>query len=280
MLGTDVVEEAERRGHAAVGLRGRAALDLSDFHAVQGALHHYQPEAVINCAAWTNVDGAETSPEGAWRDNALVPWHLASACAQQGAWLIQISTDFVFDGEKGSAYDEFDRVHPLSVYGRTKEAGERLVRQSLPARHMIARTAFLYGHHGDNLVEKILRAARSRPELTFVEDQVVSPTRTTDLARTLLDLVENPLPGTYHVTNAGQFSLLELARAVISLAGLSTPVHATTFAAFVAQYQPPARRPRYASLAHRMLALRGMDTLPQWQTALEMFLQSRKVRDE
>ncbi|WP_309707817.1 dTDP-4-dehydrorhamnose reductase [Armatimonas sp.] len=272
MLGSDVVAEAQRRGHDLVALEGRTALDITNLNDVKACLAVNRPETVINCAAWTNVDGAESEPEAAWRLNALGAAHLAAACAETNSWLLQISTDFVFDGTKGSAYHEFDPVNPQSVYGASKEAGERLVRQCLPSRHMIARTSFLYGKQGKNLVDTIVRAAKSRPSLTFVEDQLISPTSTVDLARVLLDLATDPLPGTYHVANAGQCSLLEFARFIVAEAGLSTPVLATTFAEYVATAKPAASRPQVSPLERRMLALRGMDTMPDWKDALKAYL--------
>ncbi len=272
MLGCDVVAEAQRRGHDIVALAGRAALDITNLSAVKACLASHHPDAVMNCAAWTNVDGAESEPEAAWRLNALGAAHLAAVCAETKAWLLQVSTDFVFDGTKGSAYHEFDPVNPQSVYGASKEAGERLVRHSLPSHSMIARTSFLYGKHGKNLVDTIVRAAQSRPSLTFVEDQLISPTSTVDLARVLLDLAADPLPGTYHVANAGQCSLLEFARFIVAEAGLSTPVLATTFAEYVATAKPAAKRPQVSPLERRMLALRGMDTLPHWQDAIRAYL--------
>lgn len=272
MLGSDVVAEAERRGHDIVALAGRSALDITDLAATRASLHAHRPDAVVNCSAWTNVDGAETESEAAWRLNALGAAHLASACAETRSWLVQVSTDFVFDGEKGSAYHEFDPINPQSVYGASKEAGERLVRTTLPDRHLIARTAFLYGKRGKNLVDTIVRAAQSRPSLTFVEDQIVSPTRTTDLAAALLNLVESPLAGTYHLANAGQCSLLEFARFIVAESGQTTPVNATTFAEYVATYKPAAARPRHSPLECRMLALRGLPALPSWQEAVRQYL--------
>lgn len=274
MLGSDVVAEAQRRGHDIVALAGRAALDITDLAAVRTCVTTHQPDAVVNCSAWTNVDGAEAEADAAWRLNALGAAHLAAACADTKSWLVQVSTDFVFDGEKGSAYHEFDPVNPQSVYGASKEAGERLVRTALPDRHLIARTSFLYGKSGKNLVDTIVRAAQSRPSLTFVEDQIISPTSTVDLAATLLDLAENPLAGTYHTANAGQCSLLEFAKFIVAEAGLSTPVNPTTFAEYVANAKPAAKRPRVSPLERKMLALRGMDTFPSWQDAICTYLKS------
>jgi len=271
MLGTDLLSACHMRGPEAIPA-DRALLDVTNFDACHELLAQLQPDAVLHCAAWTDVDGAEKDPEGAYKGNALGAWHMAAACAEAGAWLAYVSTDFVFDGEKGSAYDEFDAVNPVSVYGRSKEAGERLVRQTVPQQHLIARTSFLSGVHGKNIIKSIARFAQSRPELSFVTDQLVSPTHTADVAETLLDLVENPLPGTYHVASAGECSLFELATAVVEELGLTTPVLPTTFAEFVEKYQPLARRPRQSPLLCRALAMRGMNAPPPWREALRSYL--------
>lgn len=137
---------------------------------------------------------------------------------------------------------------------------------------MIARTSFLYGKSGKNLVDTIVRAAQSRPSLTFVEDQIISPTYTADLASVLLDLAADPLAATYHIANAGQCSLLEFARFIVAEAGLSTPVNPTMFAEYVASAKPAAKRPRVSPLERKMLAMRGMDTLSSWQDAIQAYL--------
>jgi dTDP-4-dehydrorhamnose reductase len=271
MLGQELHADAERRGHTVIAT-DRDTLDIADLTAVREALRAQRPDAVLHCAAYTNVDAAEAHVDAAYAVNALGSWHLAAACAETDTWLACVSTDFVFDGAKGAPYDEFDPVRPISVYGASKEVGERLVRQTLPARHLICRTAYLYGPYGKNLVESILRFARSQPQLTFVEDQIVSPTHTADLSRVLLDLVENPLPGTYHVASAGECSLYEFAQAAVHLAGLTTPVAPTTFAEYVARFQPVARRPLISPLERRSLKMRGMDTLPHWRDALAAYL--------
>lgn len=272
MLGRDVCAEAAARGHEAIAA-DRARLDVTDTGATKALLAQLRPDAVVHGAAWTNVDGAERDPAGAWRANALGAWNVAAGCAAAGAWMVHVSTDFVFDGEKGAPYTEFDPVNPLGVYGASKEAGERLVRQTLPARHLIARTAWLYGVHGRNLVYTIRDFARTRPALQFVSDQIVCPTHTADLARKLVDLAEDPLPGTYHICSAGACSLFEFAQAVVAGLGLSTPVTAMTLAEFEARFSPPARRPRATPLRRLALEMRGMDDLPTWQAALEGFLE-------
>ncbi len=271
MLGRDVIATCESRGHEATPA-DRTLLDVTDLTACRRTLAALKPDAVIHCAAWTDVDGAEKDPHGAYRGNALGAWNMAAACGEIGAWLAYVSTDFVFDGEKGSAYDEFDPVNPVSVYGRSKEAGERLVRQTLPERHVVARTSFLYGVHGKNIVKSIARLASTRPELSFVSDQIVSPTHTVDLASSLLDLLESPLPGTYHVASAGQCSLLEFAQAIVEELGLETPVNPTTFAEFIEKFQPPARRPQFSPLTCRALEMRGLHAPPPWREALKTYL--------
>lgn len=275
MLGTDLCADLAARGHDVIATDfrdGFTPLDITDTKATHDFVAAHKPDAILHCAAWTDVDGAERTPEPAYKVNALGAWNVASAASAAGAWLVHVSTDFVFDGEKGDRYDEFDAVNPLGAYGRSKEIGERLVRETLPGRHMIARTAWLYGVHGKNLPFAILNAAKTRPELSFVSDQIVCPTHTKDLSRKMIDLMENPLPGTYHVCSAGQCSLFEFAQAVVAGAGLATPVVPITLAEFAERFKPPTRRPLATPLRRRALEMRGMDDLPTWQTALEQFL--------
>lgn len=271
MLGQDVCRSLESSGRE-FRAADRTVLDVTDTAGCRALLLAERPRVVIHCAAWTAVDAAEADPEGAYRLNALGALNVAAACAEVDAWMVYVSTDFVFDGDKGSAYDEFDAVNPLSVYGRSKEAGERLVRTTLPDRHMIARTAFVFGPGGPNIVRTIANAARTRPSLTFVADQVVSPTHTADLARTVIRLADDPLPGTYHVASAGACSLAELARHTVATLGLSTPVLDTTYDEYVARVNPPAHRPRRTPLLRRMLRMRGMDDLPDWRDAVAAYL--------
>ena len=276
MLGTDLCADLTARGHDFVATDVRepfTPLDITDTRAVRAALAEHRPDAVIHCAAWTDVDGAERNPEAAYKVNALGSWNIAAACADANTWMLHVSTDFVFDGDKpgGAPYTEFDATNPLGHYAASKEAAERLVRQTLPARHVIARTAWLYGVHGKNLPYVILNAAKTRPELTFVSDQIVCPTHTADLSRKLIDLMENPLPGTYHVCSAGACSLFEFAQAVVANAGLTTPVVSITLAEFEARFNPPAKRPRATPLRRLALEMRGMDDLPSWQDALKDF---------
>lgn len=275
MLGTDLCADLAARGHEVVATdhrEGFVPLDITDKRAAFALLQQERPDAVLHCAAWTDVDGAQRAPDPAYKVNALGSWNVAAACAEVGAWMVYVSTDFVFDGEKKAPYTEFDAVNPLGEYGASKEIGERLVRQTLPGRHMITRTSWLYGVHGNNLPYVVMRLAKSKPELPFVTDQIVCPTHTRDLSRKMIDLIEDPLPGTYHVCNAGHCSLFEFAAAIVAGVGSQTPVVPDTLAAYNARVNSPTRRPAHSVLRRLSLEMRGMDDLPPWRDALTEFL--------
>jgi dTDP-4-dehydrorhamnose reductase len=277
MLGVDVCETLRSRGHQVIATGrterdGIAPLDVTDTGHVRDCLTEIRPAAVVHCAAWTDVDGAERDPDGAYRGNALGAWNVAAAAARIGAWMVYVSTDFVFDGTKGSAYTEFDRPNPLGAYGASKEAGEQLVRRTLPDRHIIVRTAWLFGKHGRCFPKTILRIAETKPEVPVVADQVGCPTHTQDLARKIGDLIQDPLPGTYHVVSSGQCSWFEFAREIVRQAGLTTPVVPITAEQYAARFNSPTKRPTYAPLRRLALEMRGMDDLPDWQDALGAFL--------
>jgi dTDP-4-dehydrorhamnose reductase len=275
MLGTDLCADLAARGHGVVATdlrEGFVPLDITDTTGTLARVREEKPDAIIHCAAWTDVDGAERNPDGAYKVNALGSWNVAAAAAAVDALMVYISTDFVFDGRKGAPYTEFDAPNPLGHYGASKEAGERLVRQTLAGKHIIARASWLFGAHGNNLAYVVMRLAKTRPEVPFVTDQIVSPTFTKDLSRKLVDLIEDPLPGTYHVCNAGQCSLFDFARAVVDGIGSPTPVVPTTLAEYVERSKPPAARPAYSPMRRLALEMRGMDDMPTWQEAVAQFL--------
>jgi dTDP-4-dehydrorhamnose reductase len=279
MLGTDVCADLAARGHETIkaarpqeGREGVLPLDITDTKATVALLRDVRPDAVINCAAWTDVDGAERNPDPAYKVNALGSWNLAHAAGEVGAWLLTVSTDFVFDGRKKAPYTEFDATNPLGAYGASKEAGEVLIRETLPTRHVIARTAWLYGVYGKNFVYTIRRLARSLPEVPVVSDQIGCPTHTRDLSRKLLDLLEDPLPGTYHVCSKGECSWFEFAREIVRQSGLETPVVPITAAEYAARFNSPTERPVYSPMRRLALEMRGMDDLPTWQDGLAEFV--------
>lgn len=284
MLGSDVYAVLTARGHHVVATTrtgGMGAdgipfipLEITDTAACSACIEREQPEAIIHCAAWTNVDGAERDQEGAYRGNALGAWNMAVAAAKVGATMVLVSTDFVFDGEKGQPYTEFDRVNPLGVYGASKEAGEQLVRQTLPDRHIIARTSWLFGVNGKNFVTTVQRLAQKLPEVPIVSDQVGSPTFTFDLAQKLVELIEAPLlPGTYHISNAGHCSWFEFAQRIVEKSGIQTLVVPITGAEYAERFNSPTRRPAFSPMRRLALEMRGMDDLPPWQDALDRYLE-------
>ena len=263
MLGHDVIAAARAAGHEPVGL-ARAQLDVSDAAAVGAAVASAAPGAVINCAAYTAVDRAEDEVAAALAVNGTGAGHLAAAAARAGAWTIQVSTDYVFDGDKREPYLESDAVNPLSSYGRSKLDGEQAVAREAPGAHTIVRTAWLFGAHGPCFPRTMLRLAGERNRLTVVDDQVGCPTFTGHLAPALVALAEQPQAGILHVTAAGQCSWWEFARAIIAAAGADCSVEPITSA----QYPTPAPRPAYSVLRSE----RGGPELPVWRSGLDQYM--------
>ncbi len=265
MLGTDLCSAAIAAGLDAIA-HDRAALDITDAEAVAAAIGHARPDAVVNCAAWTNVDGAEDAPEEAFRANRDGAANVARAAAACGAWVLQVSTDYVFDGAKAQPYVESDPVRPLSVYGRSKLDGELSVAAAAPHAHTVVRSSWLFGTSGSCFPKTILRLASERDQLTVVDDQVGCPTFTGHLATALIDLVTSePLLGVVHVASDGQCSWFELAREIVQASGLQCEVKPASSG----DLDRPAPRPAYSVLrSERDRAPR----LPDWRAGLEQFM--------
>lgn len=235
-----------------IAARDRVALDISNRDAVVAALADEQPDIVINTAAYTAVDRAESEQDAAWAGNCTGPANLAAACRAASVSLIHISTDYVFDGSKPGPYHEDDPVRPLGVYGRSKEAGEREIRAAL-AQHVIVRTAWVYSAHGHNFVRTMLRLAGERPLLRVVADQIGSPTSAGDLAAALAAIVErivagNPSWGTYHFAGAGTVTWHGFAEAIFESAAPWRGAAPTVEAIATAEYPTPAARPKNSVL--------------------------------
>ena len=261
MLGRDLLDVlgAAGAGTAAdvVGL-GRADLDVTDPDAVAAAVRG--ADVVVNCAAWTAVDDAETHERAAFDVNATGAAHLARAARAAGARLVQVSTDYVFDGAANRPYGEDAPLAPVSAYGRTKAAGEWAVRAEAPD-HLIVRTAWLYGAHGGCFPRTMARLGESKDRLAVVDDQVGQPTWTRDLADLIVRLVAAGAPaGTYHGTASGQTSWYGFTRRILASAGLSTPLEPTTSDAFVR----PAPRPAFSVLGHAALRAAGVEPIGDW----------------
>jgi dTDP-4-dehydrorhamnose reductase len=264
MLGTDLT--AVLRAHGAqLSTPSRAELDLTDPDAVDAAVSGH--DVVANCAAWTAVDDAEEHEGEACAINATVPRLLAAAAQRQESRLVQLSTDYVFDGRARSPYAEDSPPAPRSAYGRTKAAGERAVRAEAPDRHLIVRTAWLYGAHGRCFPRSIARVAAHKGALSVVDDQVGQPTWTVDVADLIVRLVEaRAAAGIYHATSSGETSWFGFARAVVESAGLDPRiVTPTTSDAFVR----PAARPAYSVLAHDTVTAAGIEPIGDWHERWE-----------
>jgi len=267
MLGTDLMEllksdSAVRAAGADIG-----EVDITDAVSVEECLELEQPDIVVNCAAYTNVDGSESQEGTARAVNALGPELLARACEARKIRLVHVSTDYVFDGRKTAPYLPDDEPCPLGVYGRSKLAGERAVAVNC-SNHLIVRTAWLYGAHGPNFVTTVLRLARERDCLRVVSDQVGSPTFAKDLARLLRALALTDAVGITHATNTGSCAWYEFALEIVGLAGLDTPVQPIS----TAQYPTPARRPANSVLdCSRTDLLTGIERR-HWRDALAEFI--------
>lgn len=246
---------------------GHAALDITDLSAVREAVGQNRPDLLLNAAAFNDVDGAESNPEGAFRGNALGPRNLALASAEKRIPIVHVSTDYVFDGTSNRPYHEFDRPNPVSVYGLSKLAGEEAVR-SLNRRHYIVRTAWLYHATGRNFPNTILSLSE-RPEVRVVNDQIGSPTYAPHLAAALLSLIETGAFGTFHLAGAGATSWYELTCALYDLLGIATAVRAVS----TAEFPRPARRPSYSVLTTLQ---RPEVRLPPWQHGLEAFARAAR----
>ncbi|MGY2873947.1 dTDP-4-dehydrorhamnose reductase [Marmoricola sp. URHA0025 HA25] len=259
MLGTDATEILAARGHDVLGV-DLGDLELTDATAVKAALGDV--DVVLNCAAWTAVDDAEAREDDALVANATIPAVLAAAAAATGTRLVQISTDYVFAGDATSPYAEDAPLSPRSAYGRTKGAGETAVRDGLPDGHLIVRTAWLYGAHGNCFPKTIARVAQDRGSVAVVDDQVGQPTWTRDVVDLVARLVEADAPaGTYHATSGGETSWFGFAQRVVAAAGLDpsivTPTDSTAF-------QRPAPRPAYSVLGHGALERLGVAPIGDW----------------
>ena len=244
-------------------------IDITLLESTERILKTLKPEIVINCAAYTDVDGCETNVETAMQVNGEGVAHLAMASREIGARLVHISSDYVFDGGKGSPYVEGDAPCPLGVYGQSKLAGE--MNAAFNPDHLIVRTQWLYGLHGNNFVETMLRLAKEKDELSVVDDQIGSPTWTVDLAHAILALLKSGHRGVYHAANSGFCSWNGFAKAIFEEEGLLIHVKGMT----TDELNRPARRPLYSTLDCSKLE-RDAGFQPQpWRAALKTYLNLR-----
>lgn len=247
-------------------------LNIVDSVAVDKASNDIKPNIILNAAAYTNVDGCESDSDSAYRVNALGAYNLAVAARSLNIPLLTVGTDFIFDGTKRSPYNEFDAPNPMSIYGRSKLAGETMVREACP-EHYIIRTAWLFGTRGNNFVKTMLNLAETKDEIKVVDDQIGSPTFSYDLAGRIAELIQTGWYGTYHVTNSGQASWYEFAKAALAIAG-ADPEKIKPMS--TAELDRPAHRPAYSVLRNYMCELRGMTPMRSFQKALIDFMEKNE----
>lgn len=246
--------------------------DITDKEKMIEIINSEKPTVIINCGAMTNVDGCETQKEMAMSINALGPKYLAEIAREKELVLVQVSTDYVFDGagieEDGvmRPYVETDLTDPKTVYGDSKSAGEKAVSEIAP-KYFIIRTAWLYGD-GNNFVKTMLELAVKHPRLTVVDDQIGSPTSTVDLATAIIDLIQTENYGLYHGTCEGQCSWYDFALEIFRLSGIDIPVEPVTSEQFVR----PAPRPKYSVLENKALNDLKMNRFRPWQVSLAEYL--------
>jgi dTDP-4-dehydrorhamnose reductase len=263
-VGTEALRIAARRGHVATDLSRRSGTDLTDHQLVERAVRRAEPEVILHCAAWTAVDDAEAHEAEATELNGRATANLVRCATEVGAHVVYVSTDYVFDGTKVGAYLEDDIPCPQSAYGRSKLAGELALRPT----DAIARTSWMSGAHGPNMVKTILRIVGNPEPLRFVDDQVGRPTFAPDFAEALMDLAEQRAPGIFHVTNLGTVSWFEFAREVLITVG-EDPDRVEPIRTSDLRPPRPAPRPANSVLDGPRLAAAGVAPLRDFRPALE-----------
>ena len=242
-------------------------LDVCDLSKVNEFLDELKPTVIINCAAWTDVDGAESNESAAYQVNAVGPQNLAIAAEKQGARLVQVSTDYIFSGESSAPWNEASEHNPKSVYGSTKSEGEKLVLKELPNATYIVRTAWLYSADKKNFAKTMTKLAlNSSGEVRVVNDQVGQPSLAADLAKQIVKLVQSAAPvGIYHGTNSGQATWFEFAQEIFRLAGVDV---SRVVSVSTSEFPRPAKRPAYSVLSHDKWRETEVAEMRDWKAAL------------
>lgn len=275
-LGLEVTRIAEGKNNIEIVKQSSKDLDITKGLQVLSCIRNIEPNIIINCAAYTNVDQAEEDYEKAFQVNALGPRNLAIAAEAVGAKLVHISTDYVFDGngvivnDKAMPYREYDVPKPINVYGKTKLLGENYVRDFC-SRYFIIRTAWLYGENGSNFVKTIIKAAKEKGRLQVVNDQLGNPTNAEDLAKHIIKIALTEDYGIYHCTGNGIASWYDFACKIVEYTGIDCVVEPVTSE----QYARKAKRPSYSCLDNMMLRSTIGDNMRNWEEALFDFIKNR-----
>lgn len=264
-LGCDLRKLAEIRHD--VFAFSHAELDVTNFDATISLVQKLNPDVIIHTAAYTQVDAAESNIDDAFRVNAMGTRNVVVAAEKIGCKVCYVSSDYVFDGRGNRPYLEYDQIGPVSIYGKSKRAGEELV-QSLTTRFFIVRTSWVFGPHGNNFVKTMLRLGSEQPQLRVVNDQIGSPTYTLDLSSFLLELVTTERYGIYHASNQGACSWYELAKAIFEEAKMPTLVEPCT----TDEFPRPAPRPQYSVMDNLAIRVNGFKPLRPWREAIHAFI--------
>lgn len=242
-------------------------LDITDLEKTIQTVTKINPDVLVHAAAFTDVDGSESNPDLAYKVNALGTRNVAVACQAAESALVYICTDYVFDGNKGDVYYEYDETNPLGVYGRTKLAGEVYLRDILN-KFYIVRTSWLYGFHGPNFVTTMLNLAETNDIISVVNDQIGSPTYTVDLARAISELIKKPAYGIYHITNSEHCSWYEFAREIFDIAGIEIDLKPVS----TEEFPRPAPRPKYSVLENYNWKMEGFRPIRSYKEALRDYM--------
>lgn len=275
-LGYECVRELKERGFTNVLGIDIEDLDITNEQAVREFFDKHEPKVLMHNAGWTAVDKAEEFPEKVYAVNALGPKYLSEACKKHGAKMVFISTDYVFDGKGETPFEVDSPKVGLSVYGKSKSAGEDFVKENLK-EHFIVRISWAFGINGNNYVKTMLKLAETRTELNIVCDQIGSPTYMYDLSKLLCDMIETEKYGTYHATNEGYCSWYDFTKYIYEVAGIKTvDVKPITTAEYQKLVPAQANRPLNSRMSKKSLDEAGFNRLPTWQDATRRFLKELK----
>lgn len=270
-LGHDCIRELKERGYTNILGIDKNELDITDREAVIKYISEYQPDIVMHNAAWTAVDKAEEFKDKVYEVNALGPKHIAEACKKVDAAMIYISTDYVFSGIGDTPFEVDDEKCGLSIYGKTKSAGEDFVKSILD-KYFILRTSWVFGINGNNFIKTMLKLSATHKELNVVSDQIGSPTYTFDLSKLMCDMMETNKYGIYHVTNEGYTSWASFASYIFEVANRNVVVNPVTTSEYKKLVPNQADRPLNSRLSKKSLTDNGFKLLPSWQDATKRYI--------
>jgi dTDP-4-dehydrorhamnose reductase len=265
MLGNDLVDILSKEHE--VSTTTIETLDITDIDKTIETVKNNKPDVLVHAAAYTDVDASESYPDLAYKVNALGTRNVAVACYEANCTMVYICTDYVFNGNKGTPYQEYDQTNPLGVYGKTKYAGETYI-QDILNKFYIVRTSWLYGYHGPNFVTTMLDLAKTNDTISVVNDQIGSPTYTVDLAKAIALLIKKPKYGIYHITNSEYCSWFEFAKEIFKQAQVEINVKPVT----TEEFPRPAPRPKYSVLENYNWKMEGYPKIRSYKEALTDYL--------